>query len=274
MRGRTCLVGVLAVVTSLLSVVPGSAEPGGTSQAEIVGGQQARIRDYPYVAYLADRRGRQFCGAALFAPARVVTAAHCVANVDADALIVVAGREDTRTDAGREVGVRRIWVHPRFRNAVRGYDVAVLELAGPLPYRPVRLAGEADDDLYQGGRKATVLGWGYTAEGGQSSPVLRSAEVPVRSDRVCSQAYVQYVPEVMVCAGYDDGGVDACQGDSGGPLVVRGKLIGLVSWGEGCARPGKPGVYTEVRALVEDIVRADDGDGAKSGAGLLGVSVR
>jgi secreted trypsin-like serine protease len=55
----------------------------------------------------------------------------------------------------------------------------------------------------------------------------------------------------MVCAGVDGGGRDACQGDSGGPLVVAGRLVGLVSWGNGCALAGYPGVYTRVSAMAD-----------------------
>jgi secreted trypsin-like serine protease len=57
----------------------------------------------------------------------------------------------------------------------------------------------------------------------------------------------------MVCAGYAEGGIDARQGDSGGPLVVGDTLIGIVSFGDGCGKAGKPGVYTRVSAYTDDI---------------------
>jgi secreted trypsin-like serine protease len=55
----------------------------------------------------------------------------------------------------------------------------------------------------------------------------------------------------MVCAGFPQGGVDTCQGDSGGPMFGRAstgalRVVGTTSFGEGCARPGKPGVYGRV----------------------------
>ena len=78
-------------------------------------------------------------------------------------------------------------------------------------------------------------------------------DVPVVSDADCKADYSIYDAKSMVCAGYAQGGVDACQGDSGGPLVVGDTLIGLVSFGDGCGRPGKPGVYTRVSSYADQI---------------------
>ncbi|NBU64481.1 MAG: serine protease, partial [Chloroflexia bacterium] len=85
------------------------------------------------------------------------------------------------------------------------------------------------------------------------SDVLRKVTVPIVSNTTCNTNYGGGITARMVCAGLPTGGVDSCQGDSGGPLFVNDastpKLIGVVSWGEGCAVAGKPGVYANVQAM-------------------------
>jgi len=234
---------------------PSPAAPSPTVEPRIVGGEPASIGDHPYVVYLADRSGAQFCGGTLVARDAVVTAAHCAVAMSAADMTVVAGRQDTRTDNGDTSPVREIWVSPDYTDFGSGNDIAVVKLAQRLPYRPARVAGTGDTGLYAQGTFATVLGWGRTSEGGERSGVLRGARLPVAGDATCAQAFGNYDGRTMLCAGYPEGGVDACQGDSGGPLVVDGTLIGVVSFGEGCAKPGKPGVYTRVATYAGDIAR-------------------
>jgi trypsin len=92
---------------------------------------------------------------------------------------------------------------------------------------------------------------GDTAESGSSPALLRKVDVLVVSRATCRSNYsVSAITDNMFCAGVSAGGKDSCQGDSGGPIVSSSKqLIGVVSWGAGCARPGKPGVYTRLGAL-------------------------
>jgi trypsin len=76
--------------------------------------------------------------------------------------------------------------------------------------------------------------------------------VPIVSHEECNKAYEEYggITDNMICAAEVGGGKDACQGDSGGPLAVGGFLVGIVSWGVGCALPNYPGVYSNVATLM------------------------
>lgn len=261
------LIGASLLGAASASAVSQSAGPG--AQPYIVGGGETKVTEHPYVVYLADRMERQFCGGTLVTPDKVVTAAHCVARASRSSLRVVAGREDVNNDDGIVARVRDVWIPDGYRRVTEGKDIAVLTLQEELPYRTIGMADEDDAELYQPGRKATVYGWGRTDERGPASDRLRSAEIPVRDDQDCAAVYEAYVPEEMMCAGFPAGGVDACQGDSGGPLITGGKLIGIVSYGEGCARPNRPGVYTEVAAFTARVAAADQEEGRSGGSSGL-----
>ncbi|MCX2731161.1 serine protease [Saccharopolyspora sp. NFXS83] len=243
------LAGVVAVALSAaatVSVSAAQAEPADVTPY-IVGGQDADIADNPFVVALLTPDGQQFCGGSLVSETKVVTAAHCTTGSQPSEINVLSGQTNISGTGGTVSEVSNVWVHPEYTDATQGFDVSVLTLAAPVQEAPVELA-TADDAGYAPGTDATILGWGTTSEGGSTSDNLKQATVPVSSDADCSAGYAEYSPDSMVCAGLPEGGVDACQGDSGGPIVADGRLIGVTSWGEGCARPGKPGVYARVGA--------------------------
>jgi secreted trypsin-like serine protease len=227
-----------------------SADPS----TRIVGGTPTTTDEYPFITQITDTTGYQFCGGTLVAPTKVVTAAHCLSGVVPGDIQVVGGRTNLSGSDGTVADVSDIWVNPDYETSGTG-DVAVITLAEELPYETLPYVAPTDTDVYAAGTTTRILGWGTTTENGSSSDQLLTAEVPTVSDADCSDAYgSSYVVSDMVCAGLlEEGGVDTCQGDSGGPLVIDGKLAGIVSWGNGCAQPGFPGVYTRLTTFSDDV---------------------
>ncbi len=264
------LVGLLTVCGAAAAPVS-FAEPDGRSSPRIVGGANASIGKWQYLAHLEialedNRTGG--CGASLIDDDVLLTAAHCVFDrghrVDPSDFTAVLGREDLSTSAGDAFGVQRIFVHPRYNPDTDDNDVAVLELAAPARYQRVRLVGLGADEAHFSRPNANgwVAGWGALYEGSEEgSDVLQEVRAPTLPDSSCRNYDGSPAGEgvfngaTMLCAGYTDGRADACQGDSGGPLVIRSadntqtlRQVGVVSWGEGCAQAGFPGVYAWLAA--------------------------
>ncbi|NWV33226.1 TMPS5 protease, partial [Grantiella picta] len=228
----------------------------------VVGGTDVSPGRWPWQVSVC--QGSQHrCGGSVLGPEWILTAAHCVHRYlgsPCPAWLVFAGivtHSSLQPEAG--VPVREIIAHPLYNDSSLDYDIALLRLQVPLRFsgaiRAVCLPPSRQDLLQ--GTECWVSGWGYTSPAqAQVAGTLKEALVPLIGTRRCNSSCV-YQGELtarMLCAGHLQGHVDACQGDSGGPLVCwdgsRWRLVGVVSWGQGCAEPNHPGVYSNVAQLL------------------------
>ena len=252
-----------STVLAACALGAGTAAP---AQA-IVGGTDAAPGEYPSVAHVVIDRAFQ-CTGTLVAPTWVVTAAHCTSITPGGIVNVPVGQPGQLievsigahktprasltgyTTDGEKRSVARAIVHPGYTPGQSGYDVSLLELTQPSTKTPVLVAGAAEKTFWAPGTMATIAGFGVTEEDGDQPAVLQEAQVPIVTDDYAAAAYDSFENTSQIGAGYERGGVDSCQGDSGGPLYVPNpavpgtfRLAGDTSYGDGCARAGKPGIY-------------------------------
>ncbi|KAG8405976.1 hypothetical protein J3459_016783 [Metarhizium acridum] len=245
----------IAIASAIFAVQSATAAPAKEGKF-IVGGQAANEGEFPFIVTVL-LNGTHYCGGTLVNEDTVVTASHCTKS-DVSGYEIRAGSL-AWASGGTKVKVASAVRHPGYNSNNYDNDVAVWKLATPIPesstIQYAKLPAQGSDPA--SGSNATVAGWGRLTEGGTVPARLQKVTVPVVDRGTCEVAYSTPTPsevtENMFCAGLKQGGQDACQGDSGGPIVdtATGALIGVVSWGVGCARPDKYGVYTRLGNYVD-----------------------
>jgi len=235
----------------------------------IVGGTEARPHSMPWIISIQEN-DQPFCGGSLIRCSNkdesrlILTAAHCIkqpgrwSDLNPNDLTVSLGEHSlTNKDQGEQkIKVRNYEFHENYDEETSANDIAVVQLKTPVPFsqtiQPVCLPSPTDK-LPAPGTKCIVAGWGTTSEGGRQSDKLMQVISPILSDADCAspQFYgTEMQQDKMFCAGYKEGQKDSCQGDSGGPYVCYNgdvaNQFGVVSFGIGCARAAKPGVYARV----------------------------
>ncbi|XP_069802756.1 transmembrane protease serine 4-like [Dendropsophus ebraccatus] len=226
------------------------------NKQRIIGGQDTSIESSPWQVSL-QYMGQHSCGGSILTPRMILCAAHCFQEKQqqVDRWRVQAGRSSLTYIFASQVD--EIFIHTMYSLDLKAYDIAILKLKSDLSLsdsiQPICLPGF--DISLPDNAALTVTGWGHTVEGGSSlASTLQRVFINLISNSACNAEYFGQVQDSMICAGRLSGGADTCQGDSGGPLVYMGytswEQVGIVSWGDGCGRPGKVGVYTEVSAFL------------------------
>ncbi|MER5884405.1 serine protease [Streptomyces sp. NPDC001941] len=243
---------VATVGLAALSLQVGATGAATAAPQPVVGGSNAAQGEFPFMVRLS-----MGCGGSLLTQQIVLTAAHCVnGSGNNTSITATGGVVDLQSSSAIKVKSTKVLQAPGYNG--KGKDWALIKLAKPINQPTLKIA---NTKAYDNGT-FTIAGWGATSEGGGQQRYLKKATVPFVTDASCKASYGNdLVPAEEICAGLAQGGVDTCQGDSGGPMFRRDNAgawiqVGIVSWGQGCARPNYPGVYTEVSTFATAITNA------------------
>ncbi len=233
---------------------PSSSSDGASSKLKIVGGTTVSALNYKnQFQSIASLRygGLHFCGGTLIAANKILTAAHCLADFSSSSIkndiTVVLGSSRLDSSVGAQsFRVASFKIDPRYDADTSQFDMAVITLKGASTLAPAKVNTSSKLPII--GSSTIVAGWGSTREGGNVSTQLKATTVAIVSNDDCEAAYGSNIYAGSLCA-YTRS-TDSCQGDSGGPLYSSDgttlTVVGVVSWGYGCAQAGYPGVYTRV----------------------------
>lgn len=197
------------------------------------------------------------CAGSVIADKWILTAAHCEPIIDKYA---TAGNLNLRSKERFNLFVKQTHIHPEYNAQTFSHDIALVELKYPIHFENMEIKSIAlltpelvAEGAIDPGVLGIAMGWGSLMENGKFSNSLMLAELPIISHKVANSAevYDGMVDFSMIAAGYPKGEKDTCQGDSGGPFTVKGPtgqpiLAGIISWGIGCGRTNRYGVYSNV----------------------------
>uniref|UniRef100_G1RLC0 Plasma kallikrein n=1 Tax=Nomascus leucogenys TaxID=61853 RepID=G1RLC0_NOMLE len=245
------------------------------TSTRIVGGTNSSWGEWPWQVSLQVKltAQRHLCGGSLIGHQWVLTAAHCFDGLPLlDVWRIYSGILNL-SDITKETPfsqIKEIIIHQNYKVSEGNHDIALIKLQAPLNYtefqKPICLPSKGDTNTIY--TNCWVTGWGFSKEKGEIQNILQKVNIPLVTNEECQKRYQDYkITQRMVCAGYKEGGKDACKGDSGGPLVCKHngmwRLVGITSWGEGCARREQPGVYTKVAEYMDWILektQSSDGE--------------
>ena len=228
----------------------------------LAGGHRAPKGAQPWTASIRVQGSTQtfhLCGGVLLSRYHVLTAAHCMEGYPTSSYRVRVGDWNMEVEDFQEqtLEVDTVFFHEEYNVGVYlNNDIALLKLKDEVEFGTLVVPAclPHKNVVYDTHLNCTVSGWGHMSlkDPGYTT-FLQSAQIPYLQTEQCLKPNVYGTRKLssgMFCAGYLEGGVDTCQGDSGGGLIceVRGRqaILGLTSWGIGCGRPNKPGVYTKV----------------------------
>ncbi|XP_060548725.1 serine protease 27-like [Pantherophis guttatus] len=266
----------LALLSLLMGITEAQPPPACgrfIPSSRIVGGSDAEVGSWPWQASIQILDSHH-CGGTLIASRWVLTAAHCFVSLSDPSLFAILLGSYNLSNPGPEsvlVNVKQIIMHSNYTSLINGNDIALIELESPVNFtqriQPACLPGSSI--VFPPRLGCWVAGWGnIKPQVPLPEPeLLQEVLLPLIDRATCEVLYSDFkepgmanaIKDDMMCAGYMEGGKDACQADSGGPLLCPWNgdwvLAGVVSWGDVCAAPKRPGVYIRVSAHTSWILR-------------------